>query len=155
MKYKNHNLQHAETPISKLVMERIRQEEPWSFAQSNHLFHMSYRMVRWLTALGLLLLTLSLFLLLTGLSGNASTKTGESSSNSINQISGVGDIGYADTNSTSFTFTVDDMVASIGDAFMISGYQGAKTLNFPLLISVFIFFEVLLLMNWITRHSKS
>lgn len=155
MKYKHINMQETESPIAKLVMDRIRKEEPWSFSHANHLFHISYRAVRWLTALGILLLTLSLLLFLAGLRGNIGAKVVDHPMNSIHQITGVGDIGYADSNASTLAITLDDMVASIGDAFMISSYHGAKSLNFPLLISVFIFFEVLLLMNWITRHQKS
>lgn len=154
MKYKDINIQETESPIAKMVMDRIRKEQPWSFSQTNQLFHISYRAVRWLTALGILLLTLSLFLFLAGLNGSLDTKAVNQPQSSIHQISGVGDIGYVDSKTTSVAITLDDMVASIGDAFMISGYQGAKSLNFPLLISVFIFFEVLLLMNWITRNQK-
>lgn len=154
MKYKDIHIRENESPLAKMVMDRIRKEEPWSFSQTNQLFHISYRAVRWLTALGILLLTLSLVLILAGLNGSIGAKAADHSYSSIHQITGVGDIGYADSNSTSLTVTIDDMVASIGDAFMISGYQGAKSLNFPLLISVFIFFEVLLLMNWITRHQE-
>lgn len=155
MKYKDLNIHDGESPIAKLVMERIRREEPWSFSNGNQLFQLSLRSIRWLTALGIILLTLSLFLLIAGLSGKIGNQMGEESTYAVNQITGIGEIGYAESNSAAFSLSVDDMVASIGDAFMISGYHGSKSLNFPLLISVFIFFEVLLLMNWITRYSKS
>lgn len=154
MKYKDIHIQETESPIAKMVMDRIRKEEPWSFPQANQLFHISYRAVRWLTALGILLLTFSLFLFLAGLNGSIGSNGFDHAQSSIHQITGVSDISYADSNSSSLVVTLDDMVVSIGDAFMVSSYQGAKSLNFPLLISVFIFFEALLLMNWITRYQK-
>lgn len=142
-----------DSSIAKLVMDRIRREEPWAFSQRDHSFQISLHTARWLTALGILLLTISLLFFAFGLSGKFDAAK-EPTSFNINQVIGVGEIGYADSGSTSLSLVVDDMVASIGDAFMIAGNHGSKGLNFPLLISIFIFFEVLLIMNWITRLSK-
>lgn len=155
MKYNDHYIQEGESRISKRVMERIRQEEPWLFPQDNQLIPISYRTIRVLTAIGILLLTLSLVLFLAGLNGKVNSNMNENASYALHQITGVGEIGYVDSKSSTTSLSIDDMVASIGDAFMISGNHGTKSLNFPLLVSVFIFFEVLLLMNWITRYPKA
>lgn len=151
MKHKTLDRQDGESAIAKMVMDRIRREDPWAFSQADQIFHISMRTVRWLTALGLVLLTMSLVLLLAGLNGSFGNHV---DSNAHSHIIGVGEIGYAEYNPASQSISLNDMVASIGDVFMISGDQGSKSINFPLLISVFIFFEVLLLMNWITRNSK-
>lgn len=153
MSSKDFHSQDGGSKIAKLVMDRIRKEQPWSFTPEYELFQISLKAARWLTALGIVLLTLSLVFVLAGMSGKIEVNA-TSSTYTVKQISGITEIGYLDSNTSSTSVSLNDMVASIGDVFMLSGNDGSKTLNYPLLISIFIFFEVLILMNWITRQSK-
>lgn len=153
MSAKEIHSQDGGSKIAKVVMARIRKEQPWSFAPEYELFHISLKAVRWLTALGIVLLTLSLVFVLAGLTGKMDLGK-DHSTYTVNQISGITEIGYLDSSTSSLTLSLDDMVASIGDVFMLTGNNGTKSLNYPLLLSIFIFFEVLILMNWITRQSK-
>lgn len=153
MSAKDFHSQEGGSKIAKIVMDRIRKEQPWAFAPEHELFHISVKAVRWLTALGILLLTLSLVFVLAGMTGKIDF-TKDQSTYAVKQISGVTEIGYLDSNTSTLSVSLNDMVASIGDMFMLSSNSGVKSINYPLLLSIFIFFEVLILMNWITRQSK-
>lgn len=155
MNYEDRCDKEAEISIAQAVMERIRKEDPWAFPQTTQAYYISVHAIRWLTALGILMLTLCLFFFLESIS-NQNDEEGVAKPGQVyKQVVGVGEIGYADSSATSLkSISVEDMVASIGEAFMLHSSNGDKTLNFPLIAAFFIFFEVLLLMNWLTRNAK-
>jgi hypothetical protein len=141
-----------ESSIAKSVMERIRREERWAYSQVEQNITYSKQTLIWVTGIGLAILLTCVYLFINGLSAIKGQEH-EDPTQRISAYIGSGDIGYADTSiNESFTFSLEGVVASIGESLMVGGRMVEQTVNFPLLISFFVFLQILLLMNWFNRN---